>query len=54
MFFKQENQIMYSDTRFKKSALRNAVLLALSINGAAMTLNDGAAQAANSASSSTW
>jgi hypothetical protein len=40
---------MYSDTRFKKSALRNAVLLALSINGAALALNAGDAQAALSA-----
>ncbi len=40
---------MYSDTRFKKSALRNAVLLALSINGAAMTLGNGVAQADNQA-----
>ncbi len=40
---------MYSDTRFKKSALRNAVLLALSINGAAMMLGNGAAQADNQA-----
>ncbi len=40
---------MYSDTRFKKSALRNAVLLALSINGAAMMLGHGVAQADNQA-----
>ncbi len=40
---------MYSDTRFKKSALRNSVLLALSINGAALTLSAGDAQAVLSA-----
>jgi hypothetical protein len=40
---------MYSETRFRKSTLRNAVLLALSINGAAMILGDGTAQADNQA-----
>jgi hypothetical protein len=38
---------MYSDTRFKKSALRSAVLLALSINGAAITLGTGITHAAS-------
>ena len=39
---------MYSDTRFKKSALRSAVVFALSVNGAA-SLSAGGAQAALSA-----
>ena len=43
---------MYSDTRFKKSVLRNAVLLALSINGAALALSAGDAQASNQACAS--
>jgi hypothetical protein len=38
---------MYSDTRFKKSALRSAVLLALSINGAAITLGTDDVRAAS-------
>src|SRR3989344_9415992 len=36
---------MNSATRFKKTALRSAVLFALSINGAALGLSSGAAQA---------
>ncbi len=40
---------MNAETRFRKSALRNAVVLALSINGAAITLSGGTTYAAQSA-----
>src|SRR3989344_8756428 len=44
---------MYSKTHFRKSALRNAVLLALSLQGAALTLSTGDAQANQQACATT-